>query len=87
MPVKLAAIALALPLILGGSAARAQDIDLCFTVADRVAEGEAVSEADKRLGHEACQRALAFAETSNPRGRFRHPEHASQEQRVGYTIH
>ena len=59
MPVRLAAIALALPLILGGSAARAQDIDLCFTVADRVAEGEAVSEADKRLGHEACQRALA----------------------------
>jgi hypothetical protein len=46
-------------LLLGASAASAQDIDLCFDVADRVVEGQAVSEADKRAGHEACQRALA----------------------------
>lgn len=50
---------LGLAVILNGGAARAQDIDLCFAVADRVAAGEDVSEADKRAGHEACQRALA----------------------------
>ena len=59
MPARPAAIALALALIFGGGAASAQDVDLCFAVADRVAEGEEVSDADKRAGHEACQRALA----------------------------
>ena len=59
MRARLAALALALPLTLGGGGASAQDIDLCFSVADRVAEGKDVSEADKRAGHEACQRALA----------------------------
>ena len=59
MPARLAAIALTLPLLVGASGASAQDIELCFDVADRVAEGQAVSEADKRAAHEACQRALA----------------------------
>jgi hypothetical protein len=59
MSARLAAIALAPALILGGGTARAQDIDLCFTVADRVADGQQVSDADKHAGHEACQRALA----------------------------
>jgi hypothetical protein len=59
MPARLLATALALPLLVGAGAASAQDIDLCFDVADRVAEGQDVSDADKRSGHEACQRALA----------------------------
>lgn len=59
MSPRLAAVVLALPLTLGGGGASAQDIDLCFETADRVAEGENVPEADKRAGHEACQRALA----------------------------
>jgi hypothetical protein len=59
MSARLAAIALALPLLVGASMANAQDIELCFDVADRVAEGQAVSEADKRAAHKACQRALA----------------------------
>ncbi len=59
MPARHAAIAFALSLVIGAGVASAQDIDLCFSVADRVAEGEAVSEADKRAGHDACQRALA----------------------------
>ncbi len=41
------------------SAAGAQDIDTCFAIADRVANGEAVTEADKEAGHKACQAALA----------------------------
>jgi hypothetical protein len=59
MPARPAATALALASILVGGAARAQDVDLCFAVADRVAEGEEVAEVDKRAGHEACQRSLA----------------------------
>lgn len=39
--------------------ALAQDIALCFFTAERVADGETVEDADKRAGHEACQRALA----------------------------
>ena len=41
------------------SEARAEDATICFGTADRVAGGEAVDEETKRLGHEACQRALA----------------------------
>lgn len=59
MPARSAALAVTLLLGLGAGPAFAQDVDLCFDVADRVADGEAVSEADKRAGHEACQRALA----------------------------
>jgi hypothetical protein len=50
---------LALGLSLGAGPARAQDAAICFGTADRVAGGEAVDEATKRKGHEACQRALA----------------------------
>ena len=39
--------------------ALAQDIALCFFTAERVADGERIEDADKRAGHEACQRALA----------------------------
>jgi hypothetical protein len=56
MPARLAAIALALPLLLGATAASAQDIELCFDVADRVAGGLG---GRQRAAHEACQRALA----------------------------
>ena len=40
-------------------AAQAEDVALCFATADRVAGGEAVDDAAKKEGHEACQRALA----------------------------
>ncbi|MFO7478354.1 MAG: hypothetical protein R6X03_08435 [Methyloceanibacter sp.] len=39
--------------------AGAQDAAICFGTADRMAEGEPVSEEEKRAGHEACQRALS----------------------------
>ncbi len=39
--------------------ARAQDIDTCFAIADRVASGQEVTGADKEAGHNACQAALA----------------------------
>lgn len=39
--------------------ASAQDAAICFGTADRITAGEAVSEEEKRAGHEACQRALA----------------------------
>ena len=43
--------------------ALADDVGLCFGTADRVVAGEAVDDATKRAGHQACQRALA--ETSS----------------------
>lgn len=39
--------------------ARAQDAAICFGTADRVTEGAAVTEEEKKKGHDACQRALA----------------------------
>lgn len=39
--------------------ARAQDVDTCFAIADRVATGQEVTAADKEAGHKACQAALA----------------------------
>lgn len=39
--------------------ARAQDIDTCFALADRVASRQEVTAADKEAGHRACQAALA----------------------------
>ncbi len=45
------------------SPASAEDVATCFATADRVTGGEAVDEAAKKAGHEACQRALA--ETSS----------------------
>ena len=50
-------------LVLAAGAAQAQDVAICFGTADRVVAGEAVDEATKKAGHEACQRALA--ETSS----------------------
>jgi hypothetical protein len=41
------------------SPALAEDVAVCFVTADRVTGGEAVDEAAKKAGHEACQRALA----------------------------
>jgi hypothetical protein len=43
--------------------ASAEDAAICFGTADRVTGGEAVNDESKRLGHEACQRALS--ETSS----------------------
>ncbi|MGD9501451.1 MAG: hypothetical protein AB7V40_03065 [Methyloceanibacter sp.] len=60
-PVRL--IPLALALVLASGTARAEDVGTCFATADKVIAGEAVDEAEKKKGHEACQRALA--ETSS----------------------
>ena len=48
---------------LAASPVLAEDVAICFATADRVTGGEAVDEATKKAGHEACQRALA--ETSS----------------------
>lgn len=50
-------------LVLTWAPAHAQDAQICFAAADRVTEGETLSEEEKRAAHEACLR--AFAETSN----------------------
>jgi hypothetical protein len=50
-------------LAFGASPALAEDVATCFATADRVPGGEAVDDAAKKAGHEACQRALA--ETSS----------------------
>jgi hypothetical protein len=50
-------------LALAASPASAEDVATCLGTADRVAGGEAIDEAAKKEGHEACQRALA--ETSS----------------------
>jgi hypothetical protein len=39
--------------------AQAEDAAVCFGTADRMTNGEPVTEEEKRAGHEACQRALA----------------------------
>ena len=39
--------------------ALAQDVQLCFAAADRMKEGDALDEAEKRKAHEACLRALS----------------------------
>lgn len=54
---------LGVTLALNAGPACAQDFQICFATADRVAEGKKVEAEDKRAGHEACQRALA--ETSS----------------------
>ncbi len=60
MPTRwLLATAFALVMSIGPGTAFAQDIDLCFATADRMTNGEKLEEADKRAGHDACQRALA----------------------------
>ena len=43
----------------GTAPALAQDIEICLSTADRVANGEKITPEDKDAGHEACQRALA----------------------------
>lgn len=53
------AVFLVAMLALEARSARAQDIEICFATADRVAGGEEVSAADKEAGHKACQAALA----------------------------
>jgi hypothetical protein len=56
---RLMLIGSALLLASAPSRASVQDAQLCFATSDRVADGEAVTEDEKRAGHEACQRALA----------------------------
>ncbi|MDX1402356.1 MAG: hypothetical protein R3245_10570 [Kiloniellales bacterium] len=46
-------------LVLEAGPAQAQDVAICFDTADSVVSGEAIDEAAKQAGHEACQRALA----------------------------
>jgi hypothetical protein len=53
----------AVMLACAASPASAEDVAICFATADRVTGGEAVDDAAKKAGHEACQRALA--ETSS----------------------
>ncbi len=52
-------VAFVLALGWSAGAAFAQDINICYATADRVTNGETVSDEDKKAGHEACQRALA----------------------------
>ncbi len=60
---RLAIFTFAAMLALAASPAYAEDVAICFATADRVVAGEAVDDATKQAGHEACQRALA--ETSS----------------------
>lgn len=39
--------------------AHAQDAQICFDTADRVTEGDTVTDEEKQKGHEACLRALS----------------------------
>ena len=39
--------------------ARAQDMQICYDTADKMTDGGAIDEAEKKAAHEACQRALA----------------------------
>ena len=39
--------------------AYAQDMQICFAASDRVKDGEALADAEKRTAHEACLRALS----------------------------
>jgi hypothetical protein len=50
---------LGLSLAVQAEPACAQDVEVCFATADRMANGEQVAPEDKRAGHDACQRALA----------------------------
>jgi hypothetical protein len=57
---RLAVLALVVVVLaLGSAPAQAQDVAICFDTADSVISGEAIDEAAKQAGHEACQRALA----------------------------
>jgi hypothetical protein len=49
------------PLLLAASSAPAlaQDAQKCFAASDRVKDGDALDEAEKRAAHDACMRALA----------------------------
>jgi hypothetical protein len=44
---------------LASKPAHAQDVEICFDTADRVTEGDTVTDAEKQKGHEACLRALS----------------------------
>jgi hypothetical protein len=58
MPVRTLFPLMALSACLLASPAFAQDADLCLVVAGRIDDGREVREEEKRLSHEACQRAL-----------------------------
>ena len=45
------------------ASALAQDAQKCFAASERVKDGDALDEAEKRAAHDACMRALA--DTSN----------------------
>jgi hypothetical protein len=59
MPVRILFGVIALSAGLLTSPAFAQDADLCLVVAGRIDDGREVGDEDKRLAHEACQRALS----------------------------
>ena len=58
MPTRILFAVIALIAGLPVSPVFAQDADLCLVVAGRIDDGRGVSDEDKRLAHEACQRAL-----------------------------
>jgi hypothetical protein len=58
MPIRILFGSMAVCLGLSASPAFAQDADLCLVVAGRIDDGKEVSDEEKRLAHEACQRAL-----------------------------
>ena len=59
MPIRKLLGLIALCLGLSAPPALAQDADHCLVVAGRMDDGREVSEEEKRLAHEACERALA----------------------------
>ena len=46
-------------LVASSTPARAQDAQKCFAASDRVKDGDALDDAEKRAAHHACMRALA----------------------------
>jgi hypothetical protein len=59
MPIRKLLGPITLCLGLSAPPALAQDADLCLVVAGRIDDGREVSDEEKHLAHEACQRALA----------------------------
>ena len=56
---KLGVVISAVLLLAAFTPALAQDMQKCFAAADKVKDGVALDEAEKRAAHDACMRALA----------------------------
>jgi hypothetical protein len=58
-PPRLGLMLSAVLLVASFTPALAQDAQNCFAASDRVKDGDALDEAEKRAAHDACMRALA----------------------------